>query len=269
MKHYSLYLFSDATGNLLEHFLNALLTQFPKKKFVLKTFPFVRNEKNLAASMAAVKEGIVFHAFAGPAMKAAVARECAGKKIPCWDVTGPAANFLAKASGVKAAGTPQPVHHVDPEYLDRMAAVEFTMQHDDGRRIEDLPLADVILVGISRVSKSPNSLFLAYRGFRVANVSIAPEVELPGPLARHRRKNVVALTFQPKRLAEIRTRRFSKWEMERIPYENVRSVIREVMDAEQLYKKKGWPVIDTTELAVEETCALVLAGLKLKPKVLE
>ena len=269
MNSYALYLFSDSSGNLLEHFFNAVLTQFPKKAFTITTFPFLKDEVAIAGAVKKLEEGIVFHAFASAKMKSAVAAACSEKNLKSWDVTGPTVDFLAGTSGVKAANLPQPVHHIDPEYLDRMTALEFTMQHDDGRRIEDLPLADIVLVGISRVSKSPNSLFLAYRGFRVANVSIVPEVTLPEPLEKHTRKNVVALTVQPKRLAEIRERRFSKWEMEKIPYEDVRSVIREVMDAEQLYKKKGWPVIDTTELAVEETCALILAELGLKPKILE
>lgn len=269
MKHRPLYLFSDSSGNLLEHFFNAILTQFPKGSFSLKTFPFIKDEKTVAGLLKDLKEGIVFHGFASPKMKSAVASECAKGGLKSWDVTGPTVGFLEQASGLPASRTPKPFHRMNREYLNRMAALEFTMQHDDGRRIEDLHQAEIVLVGISRVSKSPTSLFLAYRGFRAMNVSIIPDAPLPEPLERHRRKNIVALTLQPKRLAEIRQRRFAKWELGKTDYQDVRAVIHEVMEAEKVYKKKGWPILDTTELAIEESSALILSKLNLKPKTVE
>ena len=270
MKKQFVYLISDSSGNLLEHFFSAILTQFEKEKFDVQTFPFIDSESKLKNTLKSLKEGVVFHALASPQLKMLIADECKIKKLPSWDVTGPTVEYLEKTTGVRAAPEPQPLHSTtDTGYRGRVEALEFALQHDDNRRIDELEKADIILVGISRVSKSPNALFLAYRGFRVANVSIVPSQGLPEPMARHTAKNVVALTLQPKQLAEIRKRRFEKWELESFAYEDLGSVIREVMDAEKIYKEKGWPIINTTDLAVEETSALVLSKLKLKPKVFE
>lgn len=269
-KKFFLYLISDSSGNLLEHFFGAILTQFEKEKFDIQTFPFVDSESKLKNTLKNVKRGIVFHALVSPQLKTLIFKECERKKIPSWDATGPTVEFLEKTTGISAAKIPLPVHSTsDVGYRGRVEALEFALQHDDNRRIDELEKADIILAGISRVSKSPNALFLAYRGFRVANVSIVPSQGLPEPLARHKRKNVVALTLQPRRLAEIRERRFHEWKLASFEYEELESVIHEVMKAEKIYKEKGWPVIDTTDLAVEETSALVLAKLNLKPKILE
>lgn len=266
---YPIYLLSDSSGNLLEHFLNAILTQFPREKFRIHTLPFIKNEAALLHALENIREGAIFHAVIEKKLKAWIAKECRKGKIPCFDVTGPVVEFLEKSTKIPAAPTPLPIHSVDSNYRGRMEALEFTMQHDDGRRLEEIEKADIVLVGISRVSKSPNAFFLAYRGFRVANISIVPELGLPLPLEEHRRKNVVALTLQPKRLAEIRKRRFEHWKMESFDYQELASITNEVVEAEHLYNEKGWPVIDTTDLAVEETSALILSALNLQPRVFE
>lgn len=265
-----LYLISDSSGNLLEHFFNAVLTQFPRQSFSVQTFPFIKNSEALSRAISNIaRGGIVFHGMISKKMKMLAAEECGKKGIPCWDVTGPTVQFLEKVTGMKPFRVPKPLHAMDAGYLSRIAALEFTMQHDDSRRMEDLERAEIILVGVSRVSKSPNALFLAYRGFRVSNVSIVPSQGLPPVLEIHTRKNVVALTLQPRRLKEVRDRRFVDWNLDEMNYNDSQSVIREVLDAETIYKAKGWPVIDTTELEVEETSAFILAELNLKPKAFE
>ncbi len=265
----SIYLVSDSSGNLLEHFLNAILTQFSRESFRIFTFPFIKNEVELSKVFEKIHEGIIFHAVVEKKFKKIIAKECKNRGLACLDITGSAVDFLAKASGVSASDTPQSIHAFDSNYQGRIEALEFTMQHDDGRRLEEIEKADIVLVGISRVSKSPNALFLAYRGFRVSNISIVPGVELPLPLEKHRRQNVVALTINPKRLTEIRTRRFAHWDLGKIDYSDLSSITEEILQAEHLYKEKGWPIVDSTDLAVEETSALILSALHLKPKILE
>ncbi len=268
-KKIRLCLISDSSGNLLEHFFNAVLTQFPRHAFTVQTFPFVKNEKVLCETVQKIRHGRVFHGLISHKLKAVAARECRKRGISCWDVTGPTVDFIEKVTGLKSSRVPKPLHALDAGYLSRIAALEFTMQHDDSRSVEDLERAQIILVGVSRVSKSPNALFLAYRGFRVANISIVPSQGLPLLLEEHTRKNVVALTLQPRRLKEIRDRRFADWNLAEMNYNDRQNVIREVMEAEAIYKSKGWPVIDTTELAVEETSAMILSELHLRPKVFE
>lgn len=262
----NVYLLSDATGNLLEHFFNAVQTQFPEKTFRVHSVPFVNTEDRAVEVIDDITSGIVCHALADPSLKAAVTLACARRRMRCCDVTGPTVQFLEAAGGVQAASRPKPVHTVDASYMGRMSALEFAMQHDDNRRLERLAEAEIVLVGISRVSKSPNALFMAYRGFRVANVAIVPSEGLPRPLARHRRRNVVALTIQPKRLAEIRDKRFEGWRLDGMDYADLTSVIHEVRDAETIYRRRRWPIIDTTDRTVEETSARTLRALRLRPK---
>lgn len=263
-----LCLLSDASGNLLEHVLSALLTQFPKKQFEIQTFPFLTTRESIQNCIRSIRQGIVFHGFAGKEFKDLVRKECSIRSLKCWDVTGPAADFLEKAAGFKISDSPKPIHRVDHSYLGRMEALEFAVQHDDSRRLEHLDQADIVLVGISRVSKSPTSLFLAYRGFRVANVSIVPSQGLPEALNRHPKKNVVALTIRPDKLSAIRRRRLSGWDIDESSYLDRRSVTGEVIAAEKLYRGKNWPLIDTTELAVEEISTKVLSFLRLKPRLI-
>lgn len=264
----NIYLLSDSSGNLLEHFFNAILTQFPKDRFQFHTRPFLKNTTAIESAVKKIKKGVVFHSFASQKNKEWISRLAKDRGLACWDVTGPTADFFEKATGVHPFKEVRPVHPVDIGYLGRMRAIEFAMQHDDSQRLEQLSEAEIILVGISRVSKSPTALFLAYRGFKVANISILPSQGLPKELENHRKKNVVAFTMQPRNLSEIRQRRFQKWNLGTFEYENLQEVIREVMESEAIYKKKGWPMIDTTELAVEETSTLVLSALHLKPKAL-
>ncbi len=265
----SIYLLSDSSGNLLEHFLNAILTQFPRESFRIGTLPFLKNETELSEALEKIHEGIIFHAVVEKTLKKFIAKECKKRGFFCLDITKPAVDFLADSSGIPASVTPQSIHSFDSNYRGRIEALEFTMQHDDGRRLEEIEKADIVLVGISRVSKSPNALFLAYRGFRVSNISMVPGVELPLPLEKRHRQNVVALTINPKRLTEIRTRRFANWELGQTDYSDLSSITQEILQAERLYKEKGWPIIDTTDLVVEETSALILSVLHLKPKILE
>lgn len=258
------HLLSDSSGNLIEHFFNAILTQFPKNSFRVRNHSFIETNEELLQSLKRIHSGIICHAFANRQLKLVLENEADSRDIPCWDVTGPTLEFLERSSDIKVSEDVQPLHSVDSDYLGRMAAIEFALQHDDNRRLDRLSEADIILVGVSRVSKSPNALFLAYRGFRVANIAIVSTEKLPTPLARHRRKNVVALTIQARRLAEIRQRRISRWDLEDISYTDMTSVIHEVRDAEEVFKGKSWPMIDTTNLAVEETSSLILDTLKLR-----
>lgn len=234
-----LHLISDSTGNLLEHFFAAILTQFPKGSFEIHIAPFIKDEKSFREVLKDVRSGVLFHAVVRSELKTLIMEKCMEWNLPCWDVTGPTVEFLERVTGIRASLTPQPIHLFDSSYKTRIEATEFAMQHDDNRRLEELDKAEIILVGLSRVSKSPNSLFLAYRGFRVANVSWDPLVGLPDQLIKHPRKNVVALTIQPRKLTNIRKRRFEKWQLEEFSYDDLPSVIREVMNRKKFTGNKG------------------------------
>jgi regulator of PEP synthase PpsR (kinase-PPPase family) len=178
-------------------------------------------------------------------------------------------NFLAEKTGETPLNEFELVHSRDESYFERIDAWEFTMQHDDSRRLDSIKEADIVLVGLSRVSKTPTAAYLGWLGYRVANVSFAPETGLPKELKKCRGK-VVALTMQPKRLADIRMRRMkinrfadavARDRSKEFRYSDVRDTIREVMDAESTYRKMKFPIIDTTDATVEETAARIIQML--------
>ncbi len=266
-KHLRIHLISDSSGNLIEHIFKAILTQFPHNSFHIHCHSFIDHKVKAKSLIRKIEAGIVCYSIVDSEIQDALIAECRHFDYPCWDVTTPTVSFIEKYTGILRATDPQPIHTLDSSYMGRMEAIEFALQHDDNRRIEQLRDADIILVGISRVSKSPTSLFLAYRGFKVANVSWSPLEGMPVQLARYRRKNVIALTMQPRKLAAIRQRRFAKWDLKDFSYGDTAAVIHESRAAEEYYARKGWPMIDTTQLAVEETSSLILDELGLKDKI--
>lgn len=265
---FRLYLVSDDAPDPLEHFMAAVLNRFPQSAFEVTCLPFLANEAALLEALEGHPDGAICYSVSRHEVRDRLVQECARRKIPLLDVTGCAVQFLETVTGTAASTVPRPLHAVDADYLGRMAAVEFTMQHDDNRRLDELHRAEIIIVGVSRVSKSPTAIYLGYRGFRVANVSLVRSHGLPPELDRHRRKNVVGLTLEPRRLAEIRQRRFARWKLGNFDYTTLSEVRREVFEAEGIYRRKGWPIIDTTHRPVEETSSLILQALGLTAKAL-
>lgn len=262
-------LVSESSCCLLEHFFVMFKTQFPAGTFAIESAPFATTRDKVLSVLDAIKEGIVCYWFGNVDLKALFLTECERRKLPAWDIFGPTLEFLQAATGTRANWSASALHATNSEYHNRMLALEFSLQHDDSRRIETLAEAEIVIAGVSRVSKSPNALYLAYRGFKVANVTIVPEQGLPPELACHEQQNVVALTIEARRLAEIRARRFREWNMGEMDYWDPREVSREVQAARRLYDERGWPVIDVTHRAVEETSALILKALGLRLKVFE
>ena len=194
--------------------------------------------------------------------KAVVQDACQQKGIPFFDVTGPLVQFMAEHVGVSPANELSRLHEVNEKYFHRIAAIEFATEHDDGLGLATLNKADIVLVGVSRVSKSPTAIWLATHGYKTANVSITVETGFPPELDRVKRKTV-ALTMQPKRLQEIRVARMSQPKLADIGYHHLPTVIKEVMDAEREYRERAYPIVDVTTLTIEQTAATVLQKLGL------
>ncbi len=263
-----IHVITDGTGGLPRHMLAAVLSQFPNLKAVPHYHIFCETTDQIDRALAKMKgKSIVLHAVANPHTKLHLIEAVKRKKgVSQHDLTGGLVNFLAEQTGETPLNEFELVHSRDESYFERIDAWEFTMQHDDSRRLDSIKEADIVLVGLSRVSKTPTSAYLGWLGYRVANVSFAPETGLPQELERCRGK-VVALTMQPKRLAEIRRRRmkinrFSEAVAEdpskEFRYAGIRDTIREVMEAESTYREMKFPVIDTTDATVEETAARII-----------
>lgn len=263
---YTLHLVSDATGTLASHMINAVLTQFPdlRVKQVYHVFQNRPDEIEHTIDSFKHRNHLVFFALLDPEAKRRIHEACVESHIPHYDLTGSLVQFICDHTRTNPVNELSRLHQTDAGYFQRIAAMEFTAQHDDSRGLQTIGNADVVIVGLSRVSKSPSSIYLGALGFRVANVSITRETGFPPELDQVRRKTI-AFTVQPRLLHQIRHKRLSGYRkkdaqqrLEGLPYFNLRSVIREVMYAEAEYRKRGYPILDITNLTVEEIAANVL-----------
>lgn len=263
---YTVHLVAAGTGELLSGLGAVAVSQFPGVAIQVVTHPLQSDIEKLQATLGKLsgERPIVVHALADQEAKHLVRNTCVVRRIPHFDATGPLMNFLADCVGVPPKNDVSRLHQLDAAYRRRIAAIDFAMEHDDGLGLGTLRDADVVIVGVSRVSKSPTSLYLASRGFKVANVSIAPEVGFPKELARISKKKVVAFTTQPKRLHEIRTERAKRMGSEGTSYHDLSGVIAEVMAAEAEYRKRGYAIIDVTHLTIEQTAAQIVEALGLR-----
>ena len=261
----TLYVLSDSTGNLAQHMLTAILTQFPREAFAVRVKTYLSTEPKLAAALdeAAREAAIVFHAVVAPAAKEAIARRCTAAGIASCDLTGQFVEFLARESGIEPRADTRLLHDVNESYHRRIAAIEFALQHDDGLGLETIHEADVVLVGISRTSKTPTTMYLAQQGHFVGNVALAYGLDLPPELLALPEKKVVGLTIEPSQLAEIRTRRQREWKMGDTSYNEMETVEREVAWSRKLFARQGWRTLNVTNQAIEETAARIveIAGL--------
>lgn len=255
-----LYVLSDSTGNLARHMMTTYLTQFPEGTFAAHMKPFVNEPRRLKLALAAISAhpGIVLHAVVSPELKREISAHCQQLEVACFDLTGPAMEFLEKAVRVEPLRDHSRLHRVDKVYCGRINAMSFTLEHDDGLGLETLGDADIVLAGVSRTGKTPTSIYLAMQGYRVANISLTARVEPPRQLLDLAAGKTVGMLIDPRRLAEIRTRRQTGWRMTQTDYNDPREVEEEVEWSRRFFAKLRCPDLDVTDQAIEETAARIL-----------
>jgi regulator of PEP synthase PpsR (kinase-PPPase family) len=260
-----LYVLSDSTGNLARHMLAAFLTQFPAGSIITQFHTFIRNQRLLDEVLSGIgaRPGAICHAMVAENLKEKIASFCRTTRLPHYDLTGGVVEFLSCATGVKPRSDVASLHRIDAGYKRRVGALEFTLDHDDGLGLATLADADIVLVGVSRTGKTPTSIYLAQQGYRVANVSLAIESPPPPQLFTLNAKKVVGLVINPQQLVLIRARRESDWLMSRTSYGEPANVVREVAWARQMFARQGWPILDVTDQAIEETAARIVSLLGL------
>ncbi len=266
-KKFTLHIVSDGTGNLAAHMITAILSQFPNVKIDCVFHVFQHSLEKINETTRKFRPGndIVLHALVDPQLKLAMETACVERDIPHFDLTGSLVQFISDHIGVAPVNELSRLHQVNAGYFQRIEAFEFTAQHDDGLGLQSIEHAEIVIVGVSRVSKSPTSMFLASRGYKVANVSITPTTGFPAELDKVQDR-VVAFTVQPKRLHEIRAVRLAASNLHDTSYDSLREVVREVSQANAEYAARGYPVIDITQMTVEQTAATVLETLKIPRK---
>lgn len=266
---YTMHLIAAATGELLSGLAAVAVSQFPDINFDVVSHPLHDDLEKLQTTLARLngERNIVLHALADPAAKELVRNTCVVKRIRHFDATGSLFLFLADAVGMVPKNDVSRLHRFDAAYGRRIEAMEFTLAHDDGLGLDTLREADIVIVGVSRVSKSPTALYLGSRGFKVANVSIAPETGFPPQLAKISKKKIIAFTTQPRRLHEIRSERAARMGSTGTDYDRLEPIIAELMAAEAEFRKRGYAILDVTHLTIEQTAAHILEKLKLQPPI--
>ena len=269
-KQFHLHLVSDATGTTLLGLARACLAQFEHIEPVQKFWPLVRSERQLERIIARIQEtpGPVIFTLVDRNMRHRLQDFCDEMGIPCVAVLDPIIRSLSSYLGEHAVGVPGLQHAMDDAYFKRVEAIDYAMRHDDGKTLKGLSKADVILVGVSRTSKTPTSVFLARRGIKVANIPLVPSVEVPDEKLSLERPMYIGLTAAPERLMHLRRTRLSSNEKS-VPdhvqgnlYLDQEQIEEEVRNARRLFSKKEWPVIDVTKRSIEETAAEIMALLQ-------
>ena len=267
---YTLHVVSDSTGGLARHVVETVLTQFPKLRCKQIYHIYQGGWAELRKTLRSIEgeNQLVLLALTAPKLKRTFMRACRRMGIPSFDLLDSLLEFLAKTTGSTPLYDASRIHRVDQEYLQRIQALEFTLQHDDSRRVETAADADIIIVGVSRVSKTPTAVLLGSLGYRVANVTIAPELEFPRQIEGVSDKTI-ALTISPQRLHETRNRRFSTFKrairtagLDDLPYCDLRAIRSEVFEAQEEYRRRGLPILDVTDLTIEEVAAKIIQTLK-------
>ena len=260
---YQIYLISDSTGETLDRIFLALKAQFLNIEYKVHSYSFTRTENQILKILQDAennKNSIILYTIVDNSLAKYLANVSQDKKIPCFGVLGNLILNFSKILNQKASHEPSGQHILNEEYYDRIEAIQFTMNHDDGNLINDIDKSDIILVGVSRTSKTPTSIYLANKGFKTSNIPLVNENSLPEKLKQNPQMTcVVGLSTEPERLADLRKNRMgSLKETENTKYTNLENIQKEVLDAKKTFQKYKWPLIDVTRKSVEETAASII-----------
>ena len=262
MSRFHLHLVSDSTGDTVHAVARACLVQFDDTEPVEHSWMMVRSEAQLDRVLAGLEAhpGLVLYTMVDDELRRLLVEGCRRQQVVAISVLDPVIAAMGAFLGMKARGLPGQQHLLDAEYFQRIDAMTYALAHDDGQSARGLDDADVVLVGVSRTSKTPTSLYLANRGIKCANVPFVPDVALPEELARVTRPLVVGLTNDPERLVALRRNRLTMLQADDGPtaYTDLDRVREEVQKARRFFTEKQWPVIDITRRSIEETAATIV-----------
>ena len=260
---YDIYLISDSTGETLERIFLAIKAQFKNFDYKTHYYSFTRTENQISKILEVSEKSnnsIVLYTIVDNKLAKYLSDECNIKNIPCFGILGDLIISFSKLLDQKALNVPSRQHIMDDEYYKKIEAIQFTMNHDDGNSVEDIEKSDIVLLGVSRTSKTPTSIYLANKGMKISNIPLVNENSVPDILKKDpQKKCVVGLTAEPDRLVDLRKNRMqSIKDNESTEYTNLDIVQKEMEDARKLFQKYKWPSIDVTRKSVEETAASVL-----------
>ncbi len=259
--YFHVHLVSDSTGETLNAMARAVTARFDDVLPIEHIYALVRSERQLERVLQEIADapGVVLHTIVDRELRAGLEKGCRDLDMACIAALDPLVASLARYLGASLSTRVGAQHALDSEYFDRIDALTFAMSHDDGQSAQDLDNADVVLVGISRTSKTPTCIYLAHRGVRAGNIPIVPGSEPPPELFTLRSPLIVGLTVSPDRLIQIRRNRLLSLREEReSAYIEQEAVRDEIVRARRMFERQGWPIIDVTRRSVEETAAAII-----------
>jgi len=260
---YQIYLISDSTGETLDRIFLALKAQFKNIEYKIHSYSFTRTENQILKILDDAKKyenSVILYTIVDNNLAKYLANTSDEKKIPCFGVLGNLILNFSKILNQKASHEPSGQHVLNEEYYDRIEAIQFTMNHDDGNLLNDIEKSDIVLVGVSRTSKTPTSIYLANKGFKTSNIPLVNENSLPKKLRENPQITcVIGLNTEPERLVDLRKNRMSSLkETENTKYTSIENIKKEIIDAKKTFQKYRWPSIDVTRKSVEETAASII-----------
>lgn len=260
-KNITIFVISDSAGETASKLAQATMAQYPTVDFELIRRTFIQNQEalNLALNDAKSLNAMVIYTIINPDLVQLTQDFCEENQLYSMNVLTPPVEEVAKRTGVKPTGEPGALHHLNKNYFKRIKAMEFAVKYDDGKDNRGVKKADIVLVGISRTSKTPLSMYLAHKNLKVANVPLVPEVPVPDELFEVDISKVIGLTANPIKLNEIRQERLKALGLKNTAnYASMDRILKEIEYSENLMKRLGCPVIDVSNKAVEETAGIIL-----------
>ena len=261
---FHLHLVSDSTGETIHSVARACLVQFDHVEPIEHAWPMARTENAMNVVLDGIEEkpGPVMFTLVDDRLREKLRDGCRRLKVPCISVLDPVITAFGKFLDAQPLHRIGGQHEMDAEYFQRIEAMDWALAHDDGQRAEEFDQSDVVLVGVSRTSKTPTCLYLANRGVKAANVPYVPGIALPEVLDRIEHALVIGLSNDPKRLVELRRARLALLQQDsETPYIDPSLVRAEITEARRYFIERRWPIIDVTRRAIEETAAAVMAQL--------
>ena len=261
-RHYfHLHLVSDSTGETLIATSRAVAAQFQDISSIEHVYPLVRSRAQLDRAVAEIEAapGIVLFTLVDQELSKMLEDSCREAGSPCLSVLQPILALFGSYLGTASTPRPGAQHMLNADYFKRIDALNFTMVHDDGQQVDRMNDADVLLLGVSRTSKTPTSIYLANRGIKTANIPLVPHVPLPPEVLGMRNPLIVGLIASPDRIVQIRQNRLLTLNArDETPYVDRVSVAEELAQSRRLFAQHGWPVIDVTRRSIEETAATII-----------
>jgi [pyruvate, water dikinase]-phosphate phosphotransferase / [pyruvate, water dikinase] kinase len=261
VKQFHLHMVSDSTGETVSSVARAALAQFEGVHAEEHIWSLVRTRGQMEKILLALDThpGIVMFTLVDANLREMLRQACAKRALPCVPILSHVVREFSSYLQEEATGAPGTQHELSEDYFTRVDAINFALEHDDGQATWELEQADIVIVGVSRTSKSPTCVYLAYRGFKAANIPFVPNVTDIAPIESLKQPQVVGLTISPDRLLDIRrTRLIAMNQSTDTDYVNEDRIREELEDTKKLYRRNGWPVIDVTRRSVEETAALII-----------